>query len=294
MTGPRIICVGDIMVDVLTRPTEPLHVGSDTPADVRWSGGGSAANTACWLATDGVNAMFVGRVGDDVPGHASVQALAGCGVDARVAIDPEQPTGTCVVLVDEAGERTMVVSPGANAGLSRADVDAAGLEPGMHLHLSGYALFGAQRDAALHVLNRARALGLTVSIGAASSAPLRAVGAATFLSWAVGSTVFANAEEASVLVDEDEPATAARTLAAAVNGRAIVTDGPRGAHWSDGATVVSVASRPITVLDSTGAGDAFAAGFLSATLGRAAAAVALAHGHELATRACLVLGGRPG
>lgn len=301
MTSPRVVCLGDLMVDVLTQLAEPLHVGSDTPADVRWTGGGSAANTACWLAISGVDTVFAGRVGPDVPGTASLQALAGCGVAVRVTVDDQLPTGTCIVLVDETGERSMIPSPGANAALTEADVDAAGLEDGTHLHLSGYALFGPQRPAALYALDRARERGLSVSIGAASSAPLRQVGGSTFLSWARGSTLFANRDEAAVLVDAIgatasdgviEPIEAARALAHVV-GTAIVTDGARAAHWSDGSTVISTPVRPVHVVDSTGAGDAFAAGFLAATLERAAPGEALARGNELAARACQVIGARP-
>ena len=293
MTGTRIVCLGDLMVDVLTCLTEPLHVGSDTPAQVQWTGGGSAANTAAWLADLGAPAVFVGRAGADVPGQASIDALRGCGVDVRVVQDAELPTGTCVVLVDTSGERTMVPSPGANGSLEPADVDAVELTAADHLHVSGYALFGGARAATLHALDVARQRGATVSVGAASCAPLTAVGATTFLGWAGGATVFANAEEAAVLVGDGDAAVAARAIAAAVGGQAVVTDGARGAHWSDGDTVIGAAAQAVRVLDSTGAGDAFAAGFLAARLVGAAPGPALEQGHLTAARACQVVGGRP-
>ncbi|HJQ42354.1 MAG TPA: PfkB family carbohydrate kinase [Jatrophihabitantaceae bacterium] len=288
----RVVCLGDLMVDVLTTLAEPLQLGSDTAAEVRWTGGGSAANTACWLATADVRSVFVGRVGDDVPGTAAVEQLRAAGVDPVVSVDVERPTGTCVVLVDAQHERTMIPSPGANAAITRADLDAVGLAPGDHLHVSGYALFGGAHDTARAAIERAHELGLSVSIGAASSAPLRKAGAAAFFDWARDSTVFANRDEAQVLSGTPDPTAAAQAIAART-GHAVVTAGADGAAWSDGEQVVSVAPDPVRVLDSTGAGDAFSAGFLIARLGRAAPEVALARAHALAAEACRVIGGRP-
>jgi sugar/nucleoside kinase (ribokinase family) len=292
MSG-RVVCVGDVMVDVLTRLAAPLQIGSDTPAEVTWTGGGSAANTAAWLASEGVEAVFAGRVGADVPGQVSVDALNGCGVTTAVAVDPVLPTGTCVVVVDQSGERTMIPSPGANAALTDNDVDAVRIGAGDHLHVSGYALFGGARAAALHAMTVARAAGCTISVGAASAAPLRAVGGAEFQAWAAGTTVFANRDEAAILVGAADPAAEARAIAT-VAGTAIVTAGAEGATWSDGTDVVHVPSVPIGQLaDSTGAGDAFAAGYLAALLGGVAVAEALHNGCVLAARACLSIGARP-
>jgi sugar/nucleoside kinase (ribokinase family) len=304
----RVVCLGDLMVDVLVRLTAPLQVGSDTPADVSWLGGGSAANTACWLAADGVDVMFGGRVGSDVPGAVSVDTLRAAGVRPAVAIDASLPTGTCVVLVDEDGERTMIPSPGANGALSTSDVDALGITAGDHLHVSGYALFGGARPAALYAMDLARTAGCTVSLGAASAAPLRSVGAAEFLAWSAGTTLFANRDEAAALVDSailirgkpdaaagvsrSAGSAAARALGA-VSGTAVVTSGSGGATWSDGVDLVHVASVPADAVDSTGAGDAFAAGYLAAVLRGSGVKDALRHGCELAARACEVVGGRP-
>jgi sugar/nucleoside kinase (ribokinase family) len=289
----RVICLGDLMVDVLARLPGPLALGSDTPAEIRWTGGGSAANTACWLAADGVAVSFVGRVGADVPGRAAVEALAKAGVRTSVSVDPELPTGTCIVLVDAGGERTMVPSTGANAAMSPHDIDAVPLDAGSHLHVSGYALSGGARTAALHAMDRARAGGATISLGAASAAPLHTMGGSSFLDWAAGATVFANRDEAEVLVGGADGAEQARRIAAR-SGSAVVTGGERSAAWSDGSAVIEVAAEPVAVLDSTGAGDAFAAGYLAARADGADPAGALAAGHRLAARACSVLGGRPG
>lgn len=291
-----IYCLGDLMVDVLARLTAPLAVGTDTPAPIAVLGGGSAANTAAWLASESVAATFVGRVGDDAFGRAQHDALAHDGLDLALSVDPSLPTGTCIVLVDVDGERTMVPDAGANSALSPADVPVSSFRPGDHLHVSGYALFGGAREAALHAMSAARSVGMSISVGAASSGPLRSVGAAAFLDW-IGTDVllFANRDEAAVLAAAglDVPAVDLAGALAARVGRAIVTCGADGAVYCAGSTAVSVPAPAVAVVDSTGAGDAFAAGVLAAFTDGAAPQPALERAHALAAAACAVTGARP-
>ncbi|MDT4938739.1 MAG: hypothetical protein QOG80_2410 [Pseudonocardiales bacterium] len=280
------------MVDVLTVLNQPMQIGSDTPADVRWTGGGSAANTACWLAAAGVDAVFVGRAGADLAGRAALDGLTAAGVAAQVGIDDELPTGTCVVLVDHTGERTMIPSPGANAALSAADVDAVRLDESTHLHVSGYALFGGARDAARFAIGLAHAAGATVSIGAASAGPLATLGAHEFLTWSAGTTVFANRDEAAVLTGLEDQSAAAFVIGSAVEA-AVLTSGATGSIWSDGGEPIYADAELVDVVDTTGAGDAFAAGYLATWLAGGQPGAAMLEGHRLAARACGKIGGRP-
>ena len=140
------------MVDVVARLEDELVRGSDTPARLERHGGGSAANVAAWLAACGVPVTFVGRAGDDAAGREAVAALEAAGVDARVALDPERPTGTCLVLVEPGGERTMVPDAGANDGIVVDD-----LPEGTHLHLAGYTLLREGSRAAASPPSRRRA-----------------------------------------------------------------------------------------------------------------------------------------
>ncbi len=284
----HLVCVGDLMVDVLALLPGPLAVGSDTPASISLLGGGAAANVAAWSVAAGASATFVGRAGADPLGRRAVAELAAAGVDVRVAYDEQRPTGTCIVLVDPSGERTMVPSPGAND----APVDLAALpEHADWLFLSGYALLGVgPRESARTALAAARERGWSIAVDAASAAPLAAAGAATFLGW-LGADVLllANTDEALVLTGVADPTTAARTLAERL-GQAVVKCGASGAVWSDGSAVCSMPAAPTTIVDTTGAGDAFAAGYLSAA-GDAAERLAGAVG--LAARAVARVGGRP-
>ena len=284
-----VVCVGDIMVDVSARLPGELARGSDTPAPIVLSGGGSAANTAAWLVAAGARASFVGRVGGDALGRQAVDDLAAAGVDLAVSVDPQLPTGACIVLVDPSGERTMVPSAGANA----VGGAVPALHPDDHLHVSGYALFHERSGAmALAALAAARAVGCAVSVDAASAAPLRGFGPSRFLDAVSPALLFANADEAAVLTGTDDVESAARQLGLRC-GEAIVKCGADGAVWSDGTQVVQVAAEPVRVVDSTGAGDAFAAGVLAARLAGADVRSAVLAGHALAARAVARPGGRP-
>ncbi len=284
----RIVCLGDLMVDVLALLPGPLAVGSDTPAPVTGYGGGAAANVAAWAAAAGVTAAFVGRVGADALGRQAVAELTAAGVDARVESDPQRSTGACIVLVDPSGERTMVPSAGAND----APLDVAALpEAADWLYVSGYALLNSgSRPSALAALAAARERGWSIAVDPASAAPLAAAGTGTFFGW-LGADVLLlpNIDEAFVLSGHTDAESAALALGRRC-GAAVVKDGPAGAVWSDGSDVVSVPGVPAEVVDTTGAGDAFAAGFL-ATSGDVAARLRTAV--EFGARAVARPGARP-
>jgi sugar/nucleoside kinase (ribokinase family) len=285
------------MTDVVARLSGPLLRGSDSPAPIGWWPGGSAANTAAWLARDGREVTFVGRVGTDPAGDAAIGALIEAGVRPYVARDVDRPTGTCIVVVSPGGERSMIPDPGANAALDVDDIPLELFDATTHLHLSGYPLFNeGSRAAALKALALARAAGSSVSIDPSSAGPLAAAGPQRFLSWVGGcDALLANADEAMALTGMSDPADAARTLTAAFT-EVVVTLGARGALWAGrGSTdVVRVDATPVDVLDTTGAGDAFAAGWLPQALDGASPATALDAGTALAAQAVAQVGARPG
>lgn len=287
----RIVVMGDLMVDVLVRLSCPLAPGSDAPAVIRFHGGGSAANTAAWLAAAGAETVLVGRVGDDERGRGAREELRAAGVDTRLAADPELPTGTCVVLVGPDGERTMAPDPGANDALSETDLADELLARGDHLHVAGYALLRpGSRPAARAAIARARESGMSVSVDPSSSALL----SQDFLDHADGAgLLLPNASEAHALTGESAPERAARMLAGRFD-EVVVTLGPEGSLWTDGEEVLRAAAEPVeSTVDSTGAGDAFAAGLLSARASGASTAEALAAASKLAARAVATPGARP-
>jgi sugar/nucleoside kinase (ribokinase family) len=283
----RIVSAGDLMVDVLARLPGPLAVGSDTPAPISYAGGGAAANLAAWAVVAGATATFVGRVGADPMGRQALADLEAAGVETRVVTDPHLPTGTIIVLIDPAAERTMIPSAGANESPLTPELPA----DADWLCLSGYALLRpATRDWALAALATARSRGWSIAVDAASAAPLAAFGAAGFLTLiGTGVLVFANEDEAQVLTGRETPEAAAAALASRV-GAAVVKRGAAGVLWSAGSEPVAVPAVPAEVVDTTGAGDAFAAGFLAAG---GSGLDALRAGLVLAARAVAQVGARP-
>ncbi|MEH1164555.1 PfkB family carbohydrate kinase [Micromonospora sp. CPCC 205539] len=293
---PRVIVVGDVITDVVAVLSGPLMAGSDTAAEIRFSGGGQAANTAAWVAAQGVDVTLVGAIGDDDAGRDRAAELERAGVDCALERIEGTATGTVVVLATE-DERTMVSQRGANLRLSVAHVERAltAVPDAGHLHLSAYTLLDVgSRGAGLRALAAAREHGLTTSVDAASAAPLRRIGAAAFLSWVRDvDLLLVNADEATVLAGGLDPAAQGRALTAAAR-RVVVKRGAAGAVWVDRTAPVSVApARRVAVVDVTGAGDAFAAGLLTAWLGGATASAALNRAAELGALAVSTIGARP-
>ncbi|MFC3991349.1 carbohydrate kinase family protein [Actinoplanes siamensis] len=291
-----MIVVGDLVTDVLVEHDGPIRPGSDTAAAIRVSGGGQAANTAAWLAHAGRAATLVAAVGDDQAGRDRVAELAAAGVGDAIQVCPGAATGSVVVLTG-AGERTMITDRGACLLLDPGHVTAVltAAAPGGHLHLSGYPLLHAgSRPAGRAALTAARDFGLTVSVDAASAAPLRDAGAGDFLAWVRDvDLLLCNADEADVLAGPGDATSQATHLTGFVQ-HAVVKQGAGGAVWAarDGATW-SAPATPVRVLDPTGAGDAFAAGLLGAWLTGAEPPDALAAGAALGAAAVQRLGARP-
>ncbi len=296
MTAPpgHVVVVGDVMRDIIVRPQGPPAPGSDQSATIRERPGGSAANQAAWLGHLGVRVTLAARVGA-ADREACAAWLRGFGVRPALAADARRPTGRLIALLDADGERSFLTDRGANAALNHRDLPARLLDGAALLHVSGYALFApGPRAAVRRLMDAAARRGVAVSVDVASAAPLCAMGAEPFRTWTAGAALcFANADEAAVLAGSDDPATQMARLASWY-GLAVVKRGAAGAELSrqDGRCLARPA-RAAAMRDSTGAGDAFLAGFLAAWLAGAPPGRCLARGIALGARAVSRLGGQP-
>lgn len=271
-----ILLVGDLVDDIGVRPLGRVNPASDTEAEIRMTCGGSAANVAAWLGHLGASARFVGRAGVDGE-QRHRDALAAHGVDARLSIDPHLPTATIVLTLDDAADRTMFVDRAANSTLTPEHLPEDVWTDVTWLHLTGYTYFDdATRPVALAAVAEARRRGVGVSVDPSSLGFLQAAGREAATGW------FADAD--LVFPNEDEQ----RFLDLDAH-RAIETRGAAGARF-DGHTIEPSAAA---VIDTTGAGDAFCAGFLSVWSDRRDPDEALAAGVAAAADCVALRGARP-
>ena len=283
------------MLDVVLAPAGPLEIGSDVPGRVSLVQGGSAANTARWLARLGARSSLICAVGRDPAGRALVDAVREDGVVPRVTRMAGDRTGRIGVLVGPGGERSFVADRSAADGLAPGDLRAAWFASAEALHLPAYSLLGDPLGlAGRRAVTLAREAGALVSVDLASIAPLLANGrraARALIESVAPDLLFATAAEAEALLGRR-----------AVDGLldlapvAVIKRGAKGATVlarEDGQHLrFEVATAHVVTADSTGAGDAFDAGFLVGWLsaraaGRSTAAslqrAALA-GHRAAAR----------
>ena len=286
--------IGEVMIDTVAITSDPIAWGSDTSARITDHGGGSAANLAAWLAYAGADVELIACVGMDAPGQWALDQLASAGVALRARRVPDHATGRCLVIVTPDGERTMLPDPGANLALRPGDLGDETWSPRDHVHVSGYSLMRPlAREAGLHGLARARALGAGVSIDASSSAPLRSAGADMILrACQPGDLLFANADEAHALTDCIDPLDAAARLSD-LGLVAVIKRGSAGAVAAYANHRVEVPAHPTRVVDSTGAGDAFAAGFIASWRSSGDLSAALDAATRLAAQAVGQPGARP-
>jgi sugar/nucleoside kinase (ribokinase family) len=274
-----VLCtIGDLVEDVVVWLHEPVHYGTDTTARVVRHRGGSAANVAAFAAGTGAPSRFVGQVGEDDTGERLLSGLRSDGVDTVVRRGGR--TGSIVVIVDPSGERTMLTDRGAAVELSALPTGA--LDGVDILHVPAYSLtvepLASVARAAIAAARQQHAL---MSIDASSASVLAAFGPERFVELLVDlqpDVFLCNRDEHRVLgLEPDAPTPGcAITIVKAGGDPTVVIE-------QDGCSAISVPRREM-IVDTTGAGDAFAAGFLLA-FGRHEPVVdAVGSGHRLAAR----------
>jgi ribokinase len=249
----RIATFGDLLLDVIVRLSEPLATGDDVRAQTRTGAGGQAANVAAWAASLGADARCIAKRGSDAAGELVARELGDRGVEL-VGPLVDGATGVVVSLVGADGNRSMASDRGVAPSFTPDEVDPSWVECDV-LHISGYALLREPvSQAALHAATLAREQGAQISVDVAAWTEIRAFGPVQFrelLDKLAPDVLFATEAEWEML---------GGAYLTAPTG--VLKRGPRGC------TVVTADARldlsPVTaeIVDTTGAGDALAAGFL--------------------------------
>jgi ribokinase len=265
--NPKVLSLGDLLLDVVVRYDSESGEADSAPDGVQLWPGGSAANFAVWAARRGADVRYVSRVGRDLPGEMLVRSLEEAGVACAVRVVDDAPTGRVLVMVDSKGARRMWSYPGASATLAVDDFDPAWFDDLDAFHLTGYSLLReGPRAAALEALRLARATGSPLCTLdpnpphlISDFGPKRYRDMVAELQFDI---IFPNLEEGILLTDRDKPEDVARELLP-IAPIAVLTLADRGCLLATRDGIVPVEAYPVeTLRDATGAGDAFASGFV--------------------------------
>jgi sugar/nucleoside kinase (ribokinase family) len=288
-----ILCIGDVMLDVVVRINTEVNYGSDTPAKISTHGGGAAANVASWLAFSNHEVQLVSRVGDDPAGTAVMAELDKLGVQHGNIVIQGAQTGVVAVLVDKTGERTMFPESGANSGLNLSDLPA--LENVSAVYLSGYSLLNpASSTGVVAMVNAITSERIPIIFDPASVGTMNHVGLASVKNILPRmDIVILNEEEAFYLTGRSDIQLALKELNELVP-IVVIKRGSQGAiAIKRDLDSVEVSAKSANVIDTTGAGDAFAAGFIGSWIEKSDLLAAMGSAIDLATQCVAIIGARP-
>jgi sugar/nucleoside kinase (ribokinase family) len=288
----KILCIGDLALDVISQLKEPINYGNDTASRISSHPGGQAANVATWITRTHSKAQLVARVGNDPVGFALISDLDKYGVEHMNLMHSGRPTGVVVILVDSNGERTMFPDNGANADLEISDLPPLADVDGVYV--SGYALLDFRsREAVLSMIAKIKAAGKPIYFDPTTTGAMKIVSRDEVLSWVkLMDGILLNSEEALYLGDAKDVEMAEKNLTA-YTPLVVIKLGSRGAMAVHKEIIAKVSAVTTNVVDTTGAGDSFAAGFIPKWLETNDLEAALSAGTALAAKCVATVGARP-
>jgi sugar/nucleoside kinase (ribokinase family) len=292
----QVLCIGDVMLDVIARievAPEKINYGSDTASRISTGSGGAAGNVAAWLTRTDARSTIVCHVGDDPAGAAIVADFDELGVEHGELVIPGQASGVVIILVDSSGERTMFPEKGANSSLTLSDLPE--LSKFQAVYISGYSLLNPlARPGVLAMIEKIKADNITIYFDPASVGTMKDVSDTEMHQWFSLMNVLLLNEEESIYLTGSVDMERALDYLLDYSEVVVIKRGSLGAiAKTRGFDSISVSAVPASVVDTTGAGDSFAAGFIATYAKTHDLTAALTSGTELAARCVAIVGGRP-
>ena len=292
----NVLCIGDVMLDVIARinvSPQKINFGSDTASQISTSSGGAAGNVAAWLTRTDARSTIVSHVGDDPAGAAIVAEFDALGVNRGDLVIPGETSGVVVVLVDSSGERTMFPDKGANSRLTVTDLPDLGAFQAVYV--SGYALLNPlARDGVLAMIEKIKADGLPIYFDPASVGSMKDVTDKELHTWFSMMDILLLNEEESIYLTGSVDIERALDYLLDFSQVVVIKRGSAGAiAKARGFDSISLPAVAATVVDTTGAGDSFAAGFIASYSKNHDLTAALQAGGELVAGCVAIVGGRP-
>lgn len=283
----KIIFVGDVMQDILISHKDEIAFGSDTQANIKMQGGGSATNAAVWAATQNLEVGLVARIGDDQTGKIILEELKRPNLNLNLVKTNGVASGSCAILIDATGERTMFPDPGANVFLTSEDIPKDWFKQAEIIHISAYSLLRKNTKNAIgEIIKIAKESGLKTSVDVASSQPLiDNDGFDALQELAPWDYLFANKDEAEVLGDITKIKSLCKNL--------VLKQGSKETLWITDNSEIKEVPEKVEVKDLIGAGDAFAAGFLVSVINKETPQNTLKNANQLGAKAVSISGARP-
>ncbi|MCF8008230.1 MAG: carbohydrate kinase family protein [Halanaerobiales bacterium] len=291
-----ILVFGDINLDIVVNLQEEINFDTDSSSNISFKGGGSAANFSFWLNYLKEKVILVAKTGNDLAADYLKKEFKNKDIKFINIVNIKKETGKVVVFLNSEGERTMLTDRGANSSLNPADIKKNYFDGIDHIHLGGYSFFGGKNmeKSALKIIEIANKKNIEISFDPSSYSEIKKYGSQKILNQTKGiKFCFPNLQEGRVLSGKERPKEIIEVLNRYYQN-VILTMGKDGCYISNSEQSMFIKQKlEIKKADTIGAGDAFAAGFISCYLKNNDINKAVRKANLTAFKCVKNIGGRP-
>lgn len=290
-----VLVIGDINLDIIVNLREELNFDTDSDSEINFRGGGSAANFAFWLDYLNTPVRFISKTGDDFISKFLKKNIKKTNID-YINLKSSKESGRIIVLLNKEGARTMITDRKANTDFKTEDIKAKYFEGISHLHIGAYSFFGGENmvDTALKVIKEAKKRKISISFDPSSYSMIKSYGVKKILKQTEDiDFCFPNLEEAKALTNKTKPEKMVKKLLD--NYKSVVLKyGKKGCYVGSSDNIEFIKQKEkIDNGDTTGAGDAFTAAYISSYLKNNTLNKAAVYANQVAAKCVKITGGRP-